>query len=65
MNMSGELTVTVQFASGKSARQLRDDNDVTQAKKLASRVMVDVYGVLNFANMRMKIDAGGSRISQR
>jgi hypothetical protein len=57
MNKSGELTVAVQFAPGKSARQLRGDSDVKRAKKLASRVMIDAYGVLSFANMRMKIDS--------
>jgi Subtilase family len=53
----GEITVAVQFALAKTTKKLRDDSDVKRARKLASRVMVDSYSVLNFSNLRMKIDA--------
>ena len=53
----GEITVAVQFAPAKTTKQLRDDSDVKLARKLASRVLVDSYSVLNFSNLRIKIDA--------
>jgi len=55
---TGELTVAVQLALGKGERNTRDNAEVKQVRKLASRVLVDAYGVLNFTNLRMKIDAG-------
>ncbi|MEK6407142.1 MAG: S8 family serine peptidase [Acidobacteriota bacterium] len=55
---AGELTVAVQLALGKGEQNARDNADVKQARKLASRVLVDAYGVLNFTNLRIKIDAG-------
>jgi subtilase family protein len=58
---AGELTVAVQFGLGKSELKARDNAEVKQAGKLASRVLVDAYGVLNFTNLRIKIDA--SRIA--
>ncbi len=58
---TGEITVAVQLALGKDERNARDNAEVKQARKLASRVLVDAYGVLNFTNLRMKIDA--SRIA--
>jgi hypothetical protein len=53
----GEMTVAVQFALGKSAKQVRDDGDLKRARKLASRVLIDGYRVLNYTNLRIKIDA--------
>ncbi|MEK6324452.1 MAG: S8 family serine peptidase [Acidobacteriota bacterium] len=58
---SGELTVAVQFGLGKREPKASDNVEVKQARKLASRVLVDAYGVLNFTNLRIKIDA--SRIA--
>jgi Subtilase family len=58
---SGELTVAVQFGLGKRELKARDNAEVKQARQLASRVLVDAYGVLNFTNLRIKIDA--SRIA--
>src|SRR5262249_32718507 len=59
---AGELTVALQFALGKNEKQVRDASDVKQARRLASRGLVDSYSVLNFANMQMKIDA--SRLAE-
>lgn len=59
---TGELTVALQLALGTGERKTRDNVEVKQARKLASRVLVDAYGVLNFTNLRMKIDA--SRIAE-
>lgn len=58
---TGEITVGVQLALGSGERNARDNAEVKQARKLASRILVDAYGVLNFTNLRMKIDA--SRIA--
>jgi Subtilase family len=55
---SGELTVAIQLALGKDENNARDNSEVNQARGLASRVLVDAYGVLNFTNLRLKIDAG-------
>ncbi len=60
-NATGEITVAVQLALGSGERNVRDNPEVKQARKLASRVMVDAYGVGKFTNVRMKIDA--SRIA--
>lgn len=57
----GEVSVAVQLARGEGERRARDNADVKQARKLASRVLVDAYGVLNFTNLRIRIDA--SRIA--
>lgn len=54
---SGELTVSVQLGLGKGELKARDNAEVKQARKLASRVLVDAYGVLNFTNLRIKVDA--------
>lgn len=54
---AGELTVAVQFGLGKRELKARDNVEVKQARKLASGVLVDAYGVLNFTNLRIKIDA--------
>jgi len=58
----GEITIAVQFALGKGARKSTDNAEVKQARKLASRVLVDSYDVLNFTNLRMKINA--SRLAE-
>jgi hypothetical protein len=58
---TGEVSVAVQLALGKGELKARDNAEVKQARKLASRVLVDAYSVLNFTNLRMKIDA--SRIA--
>ena len=58
---TGEFTLAVQLALGKGELNVRDNSEVKLAKKLAKQVLVDAYGVLNFTNLRMKIDA--SRIS--
>lgn len=58
---AGEITIAVQFALGSGERNARDNAEVKQARGLASSVLVDAYGVLNFTNLRMKIDA--SRIA--
>ncbi|MFY9572382.1 MAG: S8 family serine peptidase, partial [Blastocatellia bacterium] len=54
---SGELTVGVQLALGKGESNPGDNPEVKRARKLARRVLVDAYGVLNFTNLRMKIDS--------
>ena len=54
---AGEVTVAVQLALGKNERNARENAEVKQAKNLASRLLVDSYGVLNFTNLRMKVDA--------
>ena len=59
---AGQISVAVQLALGKGERKARDHADVKQARTLASRVLVDAYGVLNFTNLRIKIDA--SRIEE-
>ena len=59
---TGELTVAVQLAPGKEELKARDSADLRQARKLATRVLVDAYGVLRFTNLRMKIEA--SRIAE-
>ena len=58
---TGEVTVAVQLALGNGERNARENAEVKQARKLASRVLLDSYGVLNFTNLRIKIDA--SRIA--
>ena len=55
---TGEVTVAVQLALGKGERKARENAEVKQLRKLASRVLVDAYGVQNFTNLRMTIDAG-------
>jgi hypothetical protein len=54
---TGEITVAVQLALGKAERKARENIEVKQARKLASRVLVDAYSVVNFTNLRLKIDA--------
>src|SRR5712692_6944947 len=58
---SGEVTVALQLALGKAEQNARNNPEVRQAKKLASAVMVDAYSVLNFTNVRMRIDASRIR----
>ena len=58
----GEVTIALQLALGKAEHNPRNSSEVRQARKLASAVMVDAYSVLNFTNVRMKIDA--SRIGE-
>src|SRR5882724_2115243 len=53
---TGEVTVAVQVALGNGERNARENAEVKQARKLASRVLLDSYGVLNFTNLRIKID---------
>jgi hypothetical protein len=59
---TGEITVAVQLALGRAERNARNNAEVKQARKLASRILVDTYGVLGFTNLRLKIDA--SRIGE-
>jgi hypothetical protein len=58
----GEVSIAVQLALGKGEHNPRDNFEVKQARRLSSAVMVDAYSVLNFTNVRMKIDA--SRIGE-
>jgi hypothetical protein len=55
---AGEITVAVQLALGRNERNPRDNAEVKQARRLASRVLLDAYGVLNFTTLRIKIDVG-------
>jgi hypothetical protein len=59
---SGELTVGVQLGLGKGELKPRENAEVKQVRKLAARVLVDAYSVLNFTNLRIRIDA--SRIAE-
>ena len=54
---SGEITVALQLALPQSEPRGGENPEVKQARGLASSVMVDAYSVLNFTNLRMKIDA--------
>ena len=58
---SGDVTVAVQLALGKDERDSRNNSEVKQARKLAKAVMVDAYGVLNFTNLRLKVDTSRIR----
>jgi len=60
-NQSGEVTVAVQLALGKEERDARNNSEVKQARKLAKAVMLDAYGVINFTNLRLRIDASRIR----
>ena len=60
-SLSGERTVAVQLALGHSEHNARDNADVKQARRFASQVLVDTYGVLGFTNLRIKIET--SRIA--
>ena len=55
---TGKITVAVQLALGKAERDARNNAEVKQARKLASHILVDAYGVLGFTNLRITIDAG-------
>jgi hypothetical protein len=59
MNEGGEVSVAVQFIKSrdKSAAQ-----DIQAAKKLASSLINDSYAVLNFTNLKLKIDV--SRLAE-
>lgn len=54
---AGEITVAVQLALTRKDRQKRDSSELKQARSFASSVLVDAYDVLNFTNLRMKVDA--------
>ncbi|HSB10473.1 MAG TPA: hypothetical protein VLM38_13375, partial [Blastocatellia bacterium] len=60
-SLSGERTVAVQLALGHGEHNARDNADVKQARRFASQVLVDTYGVLGFTNLRLKIET--SRIA--
>jgi hypothetical protein len=53
----GQLTVTIQVARSISDARA-GDADLKAARKLASSVICEAYGVLGFTNLRMRIDAG-------
>ncbi len=46
---TGEVTVAVQLALGNGERNARENAEVKQARKLASRVLLDSYGARRFA----------------
>jgi hypothetical protein len=54
---TGEMSIAIQLALGKSEQNSRENAEVKLAKKLASKVLVDSYAVLNFTNLRLRIDA--------
>lgn len=50
-----QVSVTLQVARGARSR---DKDDIKAAKKIAASVITGAYDVLNFTNLRLKVDAG-------
>ena len=52
----GEVVVALQIARRPSGRNAQPDSDLEAAKRLASAMIGEPYAVLNFTNLRMRIE---------
>jgi len=52
------VNVAVQIAREVNTKNMASTNDVKAAKRLASRVLLDAYSVMNFTNLRLTVNAG-------
>ncbi|HWN97909.1 MAG TPA: S8 family serine peptidase, partial [Blastocatellia bacterium] len=59
---AADVSVAIQVARSSLGRDPRQETDIRSARRLASSVIGDAYGVSNFANLKMRI--AGERIAQ-